>query len=219
MHRIQTFSLIVFIVGFFVWLIVPIARSPTHATGKEVFTGELNVTGWSTFVAFMIGTAGVSAAYGAPDSITHLAEETPRPDKDLPRMMVLTPIVSILTGTAMVLTFLFCGVSQLTLVVGGSAPFIPFLQATVRNTAGVTVLSVILIYVQFMACLECQMAVSVVLLCEASLTLADTNSRRVPSSHLLARGARSCPHTSGRSAGASRFRSGPFCSTLSSAPP
>lgn len=39
MDHLHIFSLLWFIGGFFIWLIVPIARSPTHASAKEVFTG------------------------------------------------------------------------------------------------------------------------------------------------------------------------------------
>lgn len=161
MNIIQTFSLIWFVCGFFVWLIVPIARTQKYTPAKEVFTGDLNFSGWSNFIAFMIGTAGVSAGYGIPDSVSHIAEETKRPATDLPKVMILTPLISILTGTAMVLTFLFCGVSPITMALNQTGvPYFDFLDATVRNRAAVSVMSVILIYTQFVACLQAQLAVS-----------------------------------------------------------
>jgi hypothetical protein len=35
-----------FIAGFFIWLIVPVAVSPQHATPKQVFTTVFNKSGW-----------------------------------------------------------------------------------------------------------------------------------------------------------------------------
>jgi amino acid transporter len=161
MNLLQTFNLIFFVCGFFVWLIVPIARTQKYTTAKEVFTGDHNFSGWSNFVAFMIGLAGVSAGYGIPDSVTHIAEETRRPATDLPKIMILTPLIALLTGTAMVLTFLFCGVPSIVMALNQTGvPYLDFLDQTVRNRTGATIMSVILIYIQFVACLQAQLAVS-----------------------------------------------------------
>lgn len=164
MHSIQTFSLVWFIVGFFVWLIVPLVKAKDtvgFTPAKEVFTSNLNLSGWGSFVAFMIGTAGVSAGYGIPDAVTHIAEETKRPEVDLPKIMVMSPLISLVTATAMCLSFLFCNVPQITMALSPTGvPFIDFLAATVHNRAGVTAMTVILIYSQFVACLECQLASS-----------------------------------------------------------
>lgn len=165
MHSIQTFSLCWFIVGFFVWLIVPLVKakgSVGYTPAKDVFTNnDLNVSGWAPFVAFMIGTAGVSAGYGIPDAVTHIAEETKRPEVDLPKIMVMSPLISLVTATAMCLSFLFCNVPQITMALSPTGvPFIDFLDATVGHRDGVTVMCVVLIYAQFVACLECQLASS-----------------------------------------------------------
>lgn len=97
MHRLQTFSLLFFIAGFFIWLIVPVAVSPQHATPKQVFTTVFNKSGWSDFVAMMIGLSFVQPGYGIPDTVTHLAEETSRPEIDIPRAMYLSPAISTVT--------------------------------------------------------------------------------------------------------------------------
>lgn len=165
MHSIQTFSLCWFICGFFVWLIVPLVKAKGtvgYTDAKDVFTNnDLNLSGWSNFIAFMIGTAGVSAGYGIPDAVTHIAEETKRPEVDLPKIMIMSPIISLITATGMCLAFLFCNVPQISMALSPTGvPFIDFLDATVVNRAGVTVMVVILIYAQFIACLECQLASS-----------------------------------------------------------
>lgn len=97
MHRLQTFSLIWFCVGFLIWLIVPVAVSPTHAPPKQVFGAVLNVSGWSDFVAVMIACGSIGIGYGVPDAVTHLAEETSRPHIDIPRAMVASPLISLVT--------------------------------------------------------------------------------------------------------------------------
>lgn len=58
---------------------------------------EFNMSGWSNFIAFMIGLAGPMAGYGIPDAVTHLAEETSRPAIDLPRVMWISPLISLFT--------------------------------------------------------------------------------------------------------------------------
>jgi len=40
MDHLQTFSLLWFCAGFLIWLIVPVSRSPVHATAQEVFTSS-----------------------------------------------------------------------------------------------------------------------------------------------------------------------------------
>lgn len=164
MHSIQSFSLVWFIVGFIVWLIVPLVKAQGtvgYTPAKEVFTGELNLSGWNAFVAFMIGTAGVGAGYGIPCAVSHVAEETPRPETDLPKIMILSPLISLVTATAMCLAFLFCNVPQISMALSPTGePFIDFLATTINHRPGVTVMSVILIYAQFVACLECQLASS-----------------------------------------------------------
>jgi len=64
----------------------------------------------------MIGMSGLSIGYGAADTVTHLAEETSRPAIDLPRVMALSPVLSLITATGISLSFLFCGVDLVSMV-------------------------------------------------------------------------------------------------------
>lgn len=76
----------------------------------------------------------------------------------------------------MCLTFLFCGVSQITMALNQTGtPYFDFLEATVKNQAGVVCMAVILIYSQFMACFQCQLAVRT----SCSSHLSDNQSSRV----------------------------------------
>ncbi|WOO79182.1 Choline transport protein [Vanrija pseudolonga] len=161
MHRLQTFSLVWFCVGFLIWLIVPVAVSPTHAPPKEVFGAVLNVSGWSDFVAVMIACGSFGIGYGVPDAVTHLAEETSRPHIDIPRAMVASPIISLVTATATSISILFCGVDLLAMATTETGvPYLYFLDHTLRSRPGVICLSVIILYSQFMAIFECQLTSS-----------------------------------------------------------
>ncbi|KAL1409902.1 hypothetical protein Q8F55_003901 [Vanrija albida] len=161
MHRLQTFSLVWFCAGFLIWLVAPVAVSPTHAQAKEVFGTVLNMSGWSDFVALMISLGSIGVGYGVPDAVTHLAEETSRPHVDIPRAMIASPLISLVTATATSISILFCGVDLLAMATTETGvPYLYFLDHTLGSRAGVICLSVIILYSQFMAIFECQLTSS-----------------------------------------------------------
>ncbi|XDG08383.1 hypothetical protein ABKA04_007998 [Annulohypoxylon sp. FPYF3050] len=67
------------------------AMPSTHATNHFVWGSfeENNLTGWQGGVAFLLGVLNGAFTIGTPDAITHIAEELPRPKKDLPRAIGL----------------------------------------------------------------------------------------------------------------------------------
>lgn len=61
----------------------------------------------------------------------------------------------------MVLTFLFCGVPPVLMAVSATGnPYFDFLAATVQNDTAVVCMSVIIMFSQFIACFQCQLASS-----------------------------------------------------------
>ena len=61
MPTLDKITLYFFFFTFFVFLLVPVAcANPTFATPKFVFTDFVNLTGWDSFAAFMIGLSGVT---------------------------------------------------------------------------------------------------------------------------------------------------------------
>ncbi|KAI0895925.1 amino acid transporter [Annulohypoxylon nitens] len=79
------------LVGGVITIIVISAMPSTHATNHFVWGSfeENNLTGWQGGVAFLLGVLNGAFTIGTPDAITHIAEELPRPKKDLPRAIGL----------------------------------------------------------------------------------------------------------------------------------
>ncbi|KAK9427623.1 amino acid permease-domain-containing protein [Lipomyces doorenjongii] len=73
------------IVGGIVTIIV-LAMPKMHASSHFFWASftENNLTGWSGGVAFLCGVLNGAFTIGTPDAITHIAEELPRPTRDLP---------------------------------------------------------------------------------------------------------------------------------------
>lgn len=87
----QTLGMFFVIVGGLVTIIVVAAMPARHASSAFVWRSfdENNVTGWPGGVAFLCGVLNGAFTIGTPDAITHMAEELPRPRRDLPRAIGL----------------------------------------------------------------------------------------------------------------------------------
>ncbi|RPA93626.1 amino acid transporter [Choiromyces venosus 120613-1] len=89
-------------------VIVPISTADTKATPEFVFKTFINSTGWSSdFVCYMTGLNFIAAAFIGIDSVTHLAEEVPRPSVNLPRAIILAPIVGFIATFTMLVCIMF----------------------------------------------------------------------------------------------------------------
>ncbi|KAK9234289.1 choline transport protein [Lipomyces kononenkoae] len=82
----QSAGMFFVIVGGIVTIIVLAAMPKIHASSHFVWASftENNLTGWSGGVAFLCGVLNGAFTIGTPDAITHIAEELPRPTRDLP---------------------------------------------------------------------------------------------------------------------------------------
>jgi choline transport protein len=71
--------------GGFVTIIVLAAMPDRHASSSFVWKDFVNITGWGNGVAFLTGVLNGAFTIGTVDAITHLAEELPEPERDLPK--------------------------------------------------------------------------------------------------------------------------------------
>ncbi|TVY69337.1 Swainsonine transporter swnT [Fusarium oxysporum f. sp. cubense] len=94
------FMLIAFFVGIF-------AASQERLSAKDVFTNFTNVTGWSNGVSFFISLNGLNWGFSCLDAIVHIAEEIPQPSVNVPKALMLTIVVGVVTGLPIVLAFAF----------------------------------------------------------------------------------------------------------------
>ncbi|KAK9489611.1 amino acid/polyamine transporter I [Lipomyces doorenjongii] len=89
--RTQDAGMFFVIAGGIITIIVLAAMPKTHASSHFVWGSftENNLTGWSGGVAFLCGVLNGAFTIGTPDAITHMAEELPRPKRDLPKAIGL----------------------------------------------------------------------------------------------------------------------------------
>jgi len=71
--------------GGLVTIIVLAAVPDKHASSSFVWKDWVNITGWGNGVAFLTGVLNGAFTIGTVDAITHLAEELPEPERDLPK--------------------------------------------------------------------------------------------------------------------------------------
>lgn len=136
-----------FITLFFVFILallisVGVRDNLKFQPASFVFGEWINQTSWNGGVTFFIGL--VQAAYGltAFDSAVHLAEEIPRPRKNIPRVMWLSVVMGSITGFIFMVVCLFC-IQNMETVVDPSTglPFMDLLAETLGLEGGTVLLS------------------------------------------------------------------------------
>ncbi|KAF2762465.1 choline transport protein [Pseudovirgaria hyperparasitica] len=81
------------------------ATSSTHTSATNFFTIN-NVSGWPNGVAFIIGCNGINWCFSCLDVATHLAEEIPSPETNIPKALIWTIVIASSSGMLMVLAIL-----------------------------------------------------------------------------------------------------------------
>lgn len=95
--------------SIFVIFIAILARSSSHQSAEFVFTNFTNLSGWnSSVIAALTGIIGINWGYSCLDACTHLAEEIPNPERNVPKALFATVIVGFLTSVPITLAMLFC---------------------------------------------------------------------------------------------------------------
>ncbi|KAH7356364.1 amino acid/polyamine transporter I [Pyrenochaeta sp. MPI-SDFR-AT-0127] len=84
----------------FVCLVAP---SKPKGNALDFFVTLHNVSGWPQGVAFLIGLNGPNWCYSCLDSATHLADEIPHPERNIPKALLWTIVVSYVTGVIMII--------------------------------------------------------------------------------------------------------------------
>ncbi|KAF5692281.1 cholin permease [Fusarium circinatum] len=87
----QKLGLFLVVAGGLVTIIIVAVMPSKHASSDFVWNSfhENNLTGWNDGVAFMVGILNGAFTIGTLDAITHMAEETKNPKRDLPRAIFL----------------------------------------------------------------------------------------------------------------------------------
>lgn len=87
----QYLGLVFVAVGGIITIVVLGAMPAEHASSHFVWASfsENNLTGWPGGMAFLLGVLNGAFTIGTCDSVTHIAEELPRPRKDLPKAIMI----------------------------------------------------------------------------------------------------------------------------------
>lgn len=134
--------------GGLISVVVLVAMPSQRATRARVWSLDSfranNVTGWNDGVAFILGILNGAFAIGTPDSVSHLAEESLDPSRDLPRAIATQIILGTLTSFGFAIA-LFYGVQDFSIISSDDAfPLAAlYLQATGSEAAACGLLVIV----------------------------------------------------------------------------
>jgi choline transport protein len=84
-----------------------LAASPSKQPASFVFTEFVNLSGWNDAVAALTGILGVNWGYSCLDACTHIAEEIPSPERNIPKALMATVLVGFATALPLTVAVLF----------------------------------------------------------------------------------------------------------------
>lgn len=147
-------TLYISLLSFVVILITAPACANPHASGTFVFAHFVNSTGWkSDGIAFIVGLINPNWIFACLDSATHLAEEVPQPERNIPIAILATVGIGAFTSWFYCIALFFCikDMDQLINTPTG-VPILELYYQALRNKAGAIVLETLLV-VTGMGCL------------------------------------------------------------------
>ncbi|VUC23540.1 unnamed protein product [Clonostachys rosea] len=125
-----------------------------HTTASYIFTSTENTSGWSSAgMAFLVGLINSNWAFGALDSATHLAEETPNPSRSGPKAIMATVGVGFVTAFPLTCALMY-SLSDYDRVIN-SATGSPLLELfyLVTNSKAAAVGMMVLVVVPYILCM------------------------------------------------------------------
>ncbi|KAL8664212.1 MAG: hypothetical protein Q9168_007950 [Polycauliona sp. 1 TL-2023] len=144
------------VISILVCVIMPHVNGQPYASSSSVWGDWQNVTGYSSGFAFLAGMLNGAFAVGAPDIVTHLAEEVPRPSCNIPKAILCQFVFGVLSGFCYLIAILY-GISNFDDVL--ASPYLFPLAEIYRQAAGSKAGSVGLLFLAFMptflSCIGC----------------------------------------------------------------
>ncbi|KAF2704304.1 amino acid transporter [Pleomassaria siparia CBS 279.74] len=161
---IEVVILIIHILGFFGIIIPLVYLTPTHNSAKEILTTFSNNGAWnSRALAFFIGLQGNALAFVGTDSAVHMSEEVKNASTDVARSMLLSLGINGVLAFGMLFAVLFSvPIAEIMTILTTSEgfPVIHIFKAAVGSTAGATIMTSIIIVLEFCSALGCLAAAS-----------------------------------------------------------
>ncbi|KAF2810824.1 uncharacterized protein BDZ99DRAFT_487622 [Mytilinidion resinicola] len=106
--KIALANLVVAVAATITIFISVLAASPTKQSAEFVFVTYENISGWSDGSAFLTGLLAANWGFSCIDS-THLADELPEPQKNIPKALMWTVALGFGTCLAIVIAVFFSG--------------------------------------------------------------------------------------------------------------
>ncbi|PYH45763.1 putative choline transport protein Ctr [Aspergillus saccharolyticus JOP 1030-1] len=147
-------TLYISLLSFFVILVTVPACAKPHASASFVFGHFVNSTGWkSDGIAFIVGLINPNWIFACLDSATHLAEEVPQPERNIPIAIMATVGIGFVTAWFYCVAMFF-SIQDLDALLNSSTgvPILELYYQALSNKAGAIVLETLLI-VTGMGCL------------------------------------------------------------------
>jgi len=120
--KLQDLGLFLVLGGGIITIIVVAAMPKKHASNAFVWKDWSNATGWNGGVAFLTGVLNGAFTIGTPDAITHMAEELPNPQRDLPKAVAAQIGLGGLSAFLFAIAILY-GINDLDAVLGSNGSF------------------------------------------------------------------------------------------------
>lgn len=127
--------------GFIASIVTLLTVSDTKQSGDIVFRDYENVSGWGDGWAMVIGITSCLWAYSGVDGPTHLAEEVPKPSRNVPIAIFLTVGLGIITVVAWIITLMFV-VKDYDAVINSSVPILEVYNQALGSKVATTIWSV-----------------------------------------------------------------------------
>ena len=150
-------TLYISLLSFFVILITVPACANDHASAGYVFGQFVNSTGWkSDGMAFIVGLINPNWIFACLDSATHLAEEVPRPERNVPIAIMATVAIGGSTAWFYCLSMFFSLKSLKDLInTPTQVPILALYYQAIGNVAGAIVLETFLTVTGFGCLIAC----------------------------------------------------------------
>ncbi|KAL8709200.1 MAG: hypothetical protein Q9220_006080 [cf. Caloplaca sp. 1 TL-2023] len=147
---IESFMLIVHVLGFFAVLIPLVYMAPRKASAHDVFTAFENGGGYPTQASsFFVGLIGTVFAMFGCDSAVHMAEEVKNADVTVPWSMLVTTLLNGAFGWAIVIAVLFVTVDVDAVLASPTGvlgyPYMQIFYDSVGTKGGATAMTVVLL--------------------------------------------------------------------------
>ncbi|KIW36491.1 uncharacterized protein PV06_11258 [Exophiala oligosperma] len=132
-------------------MVALLVRAYPKQSADFVFVDFVNSTGWnSKGVVFFLGLLPGLTAVNGFDCAAHMAEEMPNPRRQVPQVMVLSALLSAVSGLVMLLVYMFCITNPVNLLAPVGGQPIAQLMVDSFNDLPLTIVGVLVFIICFL---------------------------------------------------------------------